>query len=318
MRGSERQHHVGEPVRVQRVALVRKKTALDAQARHPDAKLARALASHDPIADRVRLAHDEHQQCTATVEAELRRAGVQVRIVDGFSRRDAQWADLVVTVGGDGTFLRASHHVDAGIHGDGVPMLAVNSAVSSSVGWFCAATATDFAEVLGDVLAGRLRSRGLWRMQVRINGRPLRDLALNDVLLAHRVPAETTRYELRLLGATQDQRSSGIWISTPAGSTAAIRSAGGSVMDLEARALQFRVRELMGWAVQGKPIAGGVFHDGLVAVSRMATGMLYLDGNHRRVAFGFGDRIEFRCAERPMPWIAPRELDQRRARAMAG
>jgi NAD+ kinase len=313
--GSDRQHRIGDRVQVRRVVLVRKTTAVEALAEHADRKLARALAGHEAIAERVQLAHDEHVASVATVEECLRRHRVEVRAVRHFDRRLAAWADLVVTVGGDGTFLRASHSVDEGARGDGVPMVGVNSAASSSVGWFCAATAAEFPRIFSEIAAGALRTHGLWRMRVALNGKPLRDLALNDVLLAHRIPAETSRYLIDTGEVRQDQKSSGIWIATAAGSTAAIRSAGGEVLDIGARTLQFRVRELMAWAVQGEPVVGGRCEPGgsLTVVSRMSTGTLYLDGNHRRQAFGFGDRIAFRCSDRPLPWIAPAGLEGLRA-----
>lgn len=305
-------HRVGDVVQARRVVVVRKTTPVEQLAHRLDKKLARAMDAKDPLADRVLRAHQEHQHTAETVERVLRERGVQHVVVPRFGRRLAQWADLVVTVGGDGTFLRSSHSIDATPTGDGTPMMAVNSAVSSSIGYFAAATEADFGAVFDTILAGQVRSRGLWRLQVLINGKPLRDLALNDVLVAHRSPAETSRYTLHLGDRAQDQKSSGIWVSTAAGSTAAIRSAGGQLLEIDARTLQYRVRELMRWAVQGEPLSGGLVPDQLEVVSRMSTGSLYIDGGHKRVSFGFGDRLVFRPAARPLPWIAPVTLDQRR------
>lgn len=306
-------HRVGEAVRLRRVVVVRKTTPVEQLARSPDRKLASALASGDPLGRRVQRAHDEHVHTADVVVRALTERGVEFQVVSRFGVRHAAWADLVVTVGGDGTFLRASHSVLATATGDGTPMLGVNSAAGSSLGYFCAASHDDFAQVLDQIGRGELHSRGLWRMQVSLNGKPLRDLALNDMLLAHGVPAETSRYRLRVGDQEQDQKSSGIWIATAAGSTAAIRSAGGQVIDLDARQLQYRVRELMRWAVKGEPLIGGLLGNGLELVSRMSTGMLFIDGGHKRVQIGFGDRLTLASSERPMPWVAPPALDQRRA-----
>jgi NAD+ kinase len=305
-------HRVGDVVLARRVVVVRKTTPVEQLAHRLDKKLARAMENRDPLADRVLRAHAEHSQTAETVERVLRSRGIEHVVVPRFGRRLARWADLVVTVGGDGTFLRSSHSIDATAVSDGTPMMAVNSAISSSIGYFAAATEADFADVFDTILAGQVRSGGLWRLQVSINGKPLRDLALNDVLVAHRSPAETSRYTLRLGDRSQDQKSSGIWIATAAGSTAAIRSAGGQLLEIDARTLQYRVRELMRWAVQGEPLTGGVVPDELEVVSRMSTGSLYIDGGHQKVAFGFGDRLVFRPAERPLPWVAPASLAERR------
>ena len=306
-------HRVGDVVRLGHVVVVRKTTAVEQQANRPDRRLARLIGSRDPLASRVVGAHEEHLASLARVEAELQARGIDHRVVTHFGRRDAARASLVVTVGGDGTFLRASHAIAATPESDGPPMLGINSAASSSVGYFCAAGPERFGVLLDQIAAGEIRSRGLWRLQVAINGKPIRDLALNDVLLAHQSPAETSRYVLKVGEKTQDHKSSGLWIATAAGSTAAIRSAGGQMLDVDARKVQFRARELMSWALEGDPLEGGVV-DELEVISRMYTGMVYLDGGHLRQSFGFGDRISFKLADRPMPWVAPHELDERRQR----
>ncbi len=305
-------HRVGAVVRAERVVVVRKTTSMERLGTRRSSKLAQLVAAQDPLADRVQAAHAEHVRTLAEVEHVLRERGIEFRVVPNFTRPLAAWADLVVTVGGDGTFLRASHSIQPGKDSDGPPMLGVNSAASSSVGYFCAARCEDFATVLDQVLAGEVRSRGLWRLEVSVNGKPLRDLALNDVLLAHRVPAETTRYVLSVDDAVQEQKSSGIWVATAAGSTAAIRSAGGQVLDIDDQRIQYRVRELMLWPLSGAPLTGGLVTGKIEVTSRMSTGVLYIDGGHQRVAFGFGDCIAFRGASRPMPWVAPTSLEQRR------
>ena len=313
-----RVHRVGDRLRLQRVAVVRKLSAIELLSDRPDQKLRAALDGGDPLARRVTVAHLEHLASLEVVEAALRARGLDFRVVTTLNRRLAGWADLIVTVGGDGTFLSASHAVESTADSDGPPMLGVNSATSSSIGYFCATAASGVGALLDQVATGQLTSRGLGRMVVQVNGRPLRDLALNDVLLAHRVPAETTRYLLQLGDRSQDQKSSGIWIATPAGSTAAIRSAGGDILSLDRRDLQFRVRELMTWAVKGPPLAGGCFVGELNVVSRMLTGTLYIDGGHLRVPFGFGDRLGFAPSPRPLGWLVPPSFNVRRQAIVAG
>ena len=311
-------HRVGDRVAMSRVVVVRKQSAIEKLQAHPDAQLAQAVHDGTSVAQRVVAAHAEHQASLVQVERVLQQRGLAHRTTTRLTRRLAQWADLVVTVGGDGTFLSASHSVHAGDNCDGPPMLGINSAPSSSIGYFCASEAAGFARIVEAIGAGQVISRPLWRMQVAINGTPLRDLALNDVLLAHRVPAETSRYVLQIGELEQDHKSSGLWIATAAGSTAAIRSAGGAVLPIESRALQYRVRELMTWAVRGEPLQGGQFDGCLTVVSRMLTGALYIDGGHLRVNFGFGDKIAFSPAPRAMGWIAPPSFDLRRAAILAG
>lgn len=304
-------HKVGEPIELRRIAVVRKASAIDLLDVRPDTKLQGALDGQNPLAARVLQAHLENQASADQVELELQHRDLDHRVVAALTPRLARWADLIVSVGGDGTFLRASHAVRAWGEGGGAPMLGVNSA-SSSAGFFCSTTARDFGSQLDLIASGQLRSRPLWRMEILINGVAVDHHALNDVLFAHQVPAETSRYILSLGDAAQEQKSSGVWVCTAAGSTGAMRSAGGIVQSMDSRDLQYFVREPMDWALRGEPLMKGCFSGELQAISRMVTGALFIDGGNLRVPFGFGDRLTFRGSALPLAWFAPPELDARR------
>ena len=64
-------------------------------------------------------------------------------------------------------------------------------------------------------------------------------------------PAAMTSYTLDIGSVSEPQRSSGLWIATAAGSTAAIRAAGGCILPLRSRKLQYLVRG----AVQRRPVS---------------------------------------------------------------
>src|SRR5215510_9546789 len=66
-------------------------------------------------------------------------------------RRQLAMADLVISVGGDGTLLGASHYVRGGM------MIGVNSAPGDSVGHFCSANREDFAGRLDAILSLKWR-----------------------------------------------------------------------------------------------------------------------------------------------------------------
>src|SRR5262249_6739284 len=116
--------------------------------------------------------------------------------------------------------LCCAHYV-----GDGM-VIGVNSAPGDSVGHFCSANRENFAERLDAILDLKWRPVELARLQVTLDGKPLQELALNDVLVAHYSPAATTRYLIEVGDHFEEHRSSGVWISTAAGSTAGIGSAG--------------------------------------------------------------------------------------------
>jgi NAD+ kinase len=142
-------------------------------------------------------------------------------------------------------------------------------------------------------------------MMVVRNGEVLERRVLNEVLFCHANPAATSRYLLRLEdGRTveEDQRSSGVWVGPAAGSTAAQRSAGGRVLPLRSRRLQFVVREP--YRPSGAPLLlpkGLVPAEGaLVIRNKMQNAQIFVDGHQRAHACALGDVLEMRISSEPL------------------
>jgi NAD+ kinase len=210
-----------------------------------DARVTKLVASGDDTVRRMRPSHEEHTSTVQEVRRALDELDVEVTTCDephGF--RVEGRCDLVITVGGDGTLLAASHGIGAG-----TPLLGINSAPSHSVGFFCAAHKGQARAAIAAALDGTLRRTELTRMRVERNGRALHDRILNEALFCHASPAATSRYILTITGerdqvvASEEQKSSGMWVGPAAGSTAAQRSAGGKLLPLGSHKLQYVVRE---------------------------------------------------------------------------
>ncbi len=208
-------------------------------------------------------------------------------------KRQLVTADLVVSVGGDGTLLCASHYVREGM------MIGVNSAPGDSVGHFCSTNRTNFAERLDAILELKWRPVELARLQITLDGKPLRELALNDTLITHYCPAATTRYLIEVGHHTEEHRSSGVWISTAAGSTAGIGSAGGRRMPLRSRHIQYLVRELYYEPDRKYELTRGLVpsDSGVTIASKMTDGRLYIDGARNQYLFPFGARAHIEIAQ---------------------
>jgi len=231
---------------------------------------------------------------------------ISVDALDAKARRALAGARLVISVGGDGTLLAASHWVT------GAALLGVNSAPGSSVGYTAIARRTNVARILSQIASGALLPQPVARLEIELEGKPLPP-ALNDVLVAHEQPAATSRYRLELPGArglrAEDHRSSGLWVATAVGSTAGIRSAGGQPMPLADRRLQFRAREL--YRVEGRNahLEAGFVEPGrhLLVESAMQAGWLFVDGARISARFPFGARATFRVASQPLRLFADPE-----------
>lgn len=231
------------------------------------------------------------------VQAQLERQGARAHLLTRpHAEFDASGAALVVTVGGDGTLLHASHNIND------TPVLGVNSSPEDSVGFFCSADRTNFGELLERALVGKLKSVRLTRMQVRLNGRVRSRRVLNEALYCHASPAATSRYIITHGEHTEDQRSSGLWVGPAAGSTAAQRSAGGRVLPLQSKRLQLVVREP--YVPEGQThhlLKFLVDPEETVRVrSKMQEGAMFLDGPHYRIPVRLGDVVEFQASREPL------------------
>ncbi len=243
--------------------------------------------------------HDQHFCMVEKAIAFLRKEELQVtplKRAEFLPMRLIHDVDLVITIGGDGTFLDTSHCVK------GIPMWGINSTPSHSVGYFMSATPSNFERQWRKLIRGQLPVFLLQRLQVRLNGHPLPELVLNDLLMTHVNPAAISRYELRIGARKEEQRSSGLWIAAAAGSTAAIRSAGGEVLALESKQIQYLARELYHGRRERYHLAKGVCDSKvrIRVVSHMHEAACYLDGPRVSYSMNYGDQVEVQLSPQPL------------------
>lgn len=257
-------------------------------------RLRRSLGDDHPAVQR---ALEERRVHRAAVEqAKIDFAQLPLEFVYRVVGADLPDADLIITLGGDGTLLWASHAAPSGL-----PMLAVNTSASTSVGYFCAGNQA--AQLVAEALAGKLQETQLARMRVALDGAVLTDRVLNDVLFSHSCPAATTAFVLETADAYQLLKSSGVWVATAAGSTAAIRSAGGAVLPWHSRSLQYAIREpYLGEdeLPQGSIVAMVEPSERMSVVAQTHSTCIYLDGPHRLHHLRLGSRVTFSASDDPL------------------
>jgi NAD+ kinase len=289
----------GSRAAARRVVIVAKRSAYRRfieEENDPRARL--LLKRRDPAVASWVASHRSHLRTLEEVERAVESLGARALIVQrAHAEFDASDAALVVSVGGDGTLLSASHNVSA------VPILGVNSAPEHSVGFFCAARRENVRRMLARALDGRLDGVRLTRMSVLVNGRLRSRRVLNEALFTHSCPAATSRYVLKLGRVREEQRSSGFWVGPAAGSTAAQRSAGGRVLPLASRKLQLVVREPYALvSANGYRLGRVLIGDGerLLVTCKMPDACLFLDGPHRVFEVKLGDEVEFHASDEPL------------------
>lgn len=203
--------------------------------------------------------------------------------------------DLVITVGGDGTVLAASHFIK------NQPVLGLKSFGKQSVGHFCAATKKTIRKYLKEVIGGHRRPIKLHRLQVRINGQRVAESVLNDVLFASSNPASTSRYKLFAAGRREEHKSSGVWVSTAAGSTAAMKAAGGKKLPLTSDKIEYLVREPYPSRAHYVLTKGILPSNARVKIiSQTSQGTVFIDGGGAQYPAPTGSTITIGNGNRPL------------------
>ncbi len=242
------------------------------------------LARKDRAVERMLASHEDHVHTIHETRTLLERLGVEATFRYRATADRTEHFDLVISLGGDGTLLHASHLVGS------QPVLGINTAPRDSVGYFCGATKDNLEEILVQAVRGTLKGVELQRVQISLDDQLLSRRVLNDVLFCHESPAVTTRYLIRLGELEEEHRSSGIWIGPAAGSTAAQRSAGGRVLPPTSRQMQYVVREPYMPNGTRYKLAKGLFgaEQELVVTSKVHGARLYVDGPHLRCKVALG------------------------------
>eukprot|EP01012_Entosiphon_sulcatum_P008670 TRINITY_DN14756_c0_g1_i1.p1 TRINITY_DN14756_c0_g1~~TRINITY_DN14756_c0_g1_i1.p1 ORF type:complete len:526 (+),score=98.81 TRINITY_DN14756_c0_g1_i1:589-2166(+) len=186
----------------------------------------------------------EHERAVQTIAAAFQsRVGVPVRIVksNALTAEDVRKACLVISAGGDGTFLKtASMFKDS----KDPPVLGINTDPDRSRGALCTLSVRDNLAGCVDFLATSnfpvtKRSRIKVVMTSPDGVRHPSFYVLNEVFFAEKNPARASTYELRVDDAgAETQRSSGVLVCTGTGSTAWMKNALQIPHDTTARVLQ--------------------------------------------------------------------------------
>lgn len=275
----------------QRVLVVYKKDAYQQYLQEQqDPHLLRLLRRRHPDVLDMQQAHAVHEEALEAIVHALRRLPVEFDLAYRADLKVTRRYDLVVPVGGDGTFLQAARSVRR------TPLLGVNSDPQRSEAVFCAATRRTFPRLCRLALQGRLPELRLFRLELRLNGRRLPQQAINDVLLVHDNPATMSRYRLRIGAREEFQKSSGLWVATAAGSSSAVLAAGGRQMPWGSKRFQYRPRELYQGRLSRSRLRGGPLsgRERVRLTWMMRMGSAFIDGPHVRLPLRFADELEIR------------------------
>lgn len=167
------------------------------------------------------------RNCTVYLESETARVLSGHGLPVASRKRIGERCDLAIVVGGDGSMLSAARVF---VKHD-VPILGINR---GRLGFLTDILPDQLEEKLGDVLDGKyfIESRFMLDASVEREGEPTgRADALNDVVLTAGASPRMIEFELYMDEQfVYSQRSDGLIVSTPTGSTAYSLSGGGPIM----------------------------------------------------------------------------------------
>ncbi|HUW51120.1 MAG TPA: NAD kinase [Sulfuricella sp.] len=136
-------------------------------------------------------------------------------------------ADLAVVLGGDGTML----NIARSLHGYEVPLVGINQ---GRLGFLTDVSAETMLETMAEILAGDYLSeaRFLLAVTIRRHGENVHEAcAFNDAVVSKGATARLIELEVFVDGQfVYSQRSDGLIVSTPTGSTAYALSSGGPIL----------------------------------------------------------------------------------------
>lgn len=231
---------------------------------------------------------------------ELRALGAEVEVTRG-GQESAEGCEVVIVLGGDGTFLRAA---EVAFPAD-VPVLGINL---GHIGFLAEAEANRVDEVMDRLIAGDYRIEDRMALDVTVidhadSGRVLgRSWALNEIAIQNRskhgvleVVTEVDGRPVSAFGAD------GVLVSTPTGSTAYAFSAGGPVMwpDLEA----ILVVPSNAHALFARPMVTSPRSRIALEVDKEGRSAVALCDGRRELAVPAGARVEIVRSRRPVRWV---------------
>lgn len=210
------------------------------------------------------------------LEAALTARGARVEICEGHIDRDfriPEDAECVITVGGDGTMLRASRAA----LGRDVVFLGINR---GHMGYLTELTQIDNYDEVVDRLINndfKLEERMMLCASVCRNGRQVyKDYALNDVLIGKNDSVHMMTFELYINNTLiNSYRADGVVVATPTGSTCYSLSAGGPIAEPTSKLLL--VTPICPLAINTRPLVLSPT-DKVKIISKHTTQLVSCDG----------------------------------------
>jgi len=211
-----------------------------------------------------------------------------------------QSADLIVSLGGDGTLLQAAH-----LAGPlGIPIIGVDF---GRIGFLAQVAPGSFEKTIEHLLTDGIETEARLALEARVEGSGRSYYAVNDVHIDRTHHGKVVNFGIHIGGeAIATIPADGIIVASPTGSTAYFLSAGGPIMSPHLQAVG--ITPICPHTLFSRPLI--VSADEIIQISlpkESAGTQLFVDGQPEQ-ELSPGARVEVVRAPRPIEFV---QLDER-------
>lgn len=214
---------------------------------------------------------------------------------DRLSKKQFKNKEMVIAIGGDGTFLRTSHFVDNQL------LLGVNSDPKNKEGFFMKFDKKNFELEFKKVIEDKLTIRKFSRLEAWINDKKIGTYALNEFYIGSRKSYHSAKYIIKVGNKKEIQKSSGVLVTTPAGSYSWAKSCCGKSLPLNSKNFQFMVREpYEGKIFKNYKLIYGILNKNqhVEIISEMLDGVIVADSVSKEFNFKEGSEATIRLSNK--------------------
>jgi NAD+ kinase len=235
-----------------------------------------------------------HKNKNLTIEKELRQKFKDIDITfawkNNLKKSYFKNIDLVISIGGDGTFLSASHFIENQL------ILGVNENYEKSEGALTSIKLHKLEEKILKILKGKYKIKKYQREKIIIHKKKnctITEQALNETYIGNINPHHSSNYIIQIKNKQEKQRSSGILITTGTGSTAWYKAMNENPFKRTKKQLRFKIRELFRGRIYKPKIEKGKIRQNqkIIIISKMRHGLVAID-SIRIYNMGEGEKVE--------------------------
>jgi len=206
--------------------------------------------------------------------------------------------DLVISLGGDGTFIFASRYIK-----NRIPLLGVNLDTKRKEGFYASLNTKNFENFVDKIKNKEFLIIPLLRLKAKINNKSIL-YSLNEYFIGSIKSFYSAKYELIIGKKKEIQKSSGIIVATPSGSYAWYSSMGGIPLQFNENKFVYMTREPYKGKVITCNMCGGKLNaDKKVKIRYLLKykGVLAVD-SQKEYSLKEGDLVEITSAKEKLNW----------------